>query len=113
MFTFAGRQREQGLGAYPEISLAKARALAAECRSLLDRGLDPIDAKKAATEAKKAQDSRPAFGQCATEYFATKRHGWRFPIRTRGNGFASWKPIACLFGICRSMKWTRRRSWPS
>jgi hypothetical protein len=37
-FTLAGRQREMGLGGLRTIDLAKARALAKECRTLLLEG---------------------------------------------------------------------------
>jgi integrase len=83
MFAFAGRQREQGLGSYPQVSLAKARVLAAESRSLLDAGKDPLDAKKAASAAAKAVASRPTFGACAAEYFKTKKQNWRNEAHTR------------------------------
>src|ERR1700732_3748297 len=54
------RQRDQGFGAYPAISLAKARALAALSRGLLDQGKDPLDHAKAAMAAA----ARKTFGQC-------------------------------------------------
>jgi hypothetical protein len=59
MFDIAGRQREGGLGSIATVSLAQAREKAAEWRSLLTRGADPLEAKKAATEAAAhAQDIR-------------------------------------------------------
>jgi integrase len=75
------RPREQGLGAYPKVSLAEARRKAAESRDLLDQGKDPLDEAKAALVAKKAQESRKTFGQCATSYFETKKQGWRSGAR--------------------------------
>jgi integrase len=82
MFSLAGKQREQGLGAYPAVSLAKARELAVESRSLLDKGVDPLEAKKAATEAVKAISARPTFGTCAAEYHQTKKQNWRNEAHT-------------------------------
>lgn len=37
-----GKRREMGLGAYPTVTLAKARASAAECRTAVSEGRDPI-----------------------------------------------------------------------
>jgi len=39
-------QREMGLGTYPSVSLAAARAKGANARLLLDRGVDPIEEAK-------------------------------------------------------------------
>ena len=50
-----GRARERGLGAYPALGLAKARAKAAECRELVAEGKDPIE------EARKLREI-PEFG---------------------------------------------------
>jgi Arm DNA-binding domain len=41
MYTTAGRQREAGFGSAATLSLAEARAKAAECRSMLAKGLGP------------------------------------------------------------------------
>ncbi len=38
----AGRRREAGLGPYPEVRLAQARALASECRAAVRDGRDPF-----------------------------------------------------------------------
>jgi hypothetical protein len=38
----AGKRRETGLGAYPAVSLAKARTLAGHYRALVADGRDPI-----------------------------------------------------------------------
>ena len=42
-----GRNREMGLGKYPEISLAKARELASRARAQKYEGKDPVDARAA------------------------------------------------------------------
>jgi integrase len=83
MYSLAGKQREAGLGSASKISLAEARRKAAECRSLLDKGVDPIDAAKAASAAAAPPESRKTFGQSATEYYQTKRQGWRNEAHTR------------------------------
>ncbi len=50
-FQLAGQRRDMGLGRYPEIGLADARRLAADARAKIARGVDPIDARKAAKQA--------------------------------------------------------------
>ena len=49
-FSIGGKRREMGLGPYPAVSLAAARAAAAEARSAVKSGKDPIahrDAERA------------------------------------------------------------------
>jgi integrase len=80
MFDLAGRQREGGLGSIASVSLAQAREKAAEWRALLAKGLDPLEARKAAHEAEAA---RKTFGQCAEELIKAKRSGWRNATHAR------------------------------
>jgi len=42
-FTLRGRTRDHGLGPCSSVSLAEARAKAADCRVLTVRGIDPIE----------------------------------------------------------------------
>ena len=46
MFTLAGKRREMGLGPYPAVSLARARLKAAECRTAIAEGRDPLEEKE-------------------------------------------------------------------
>src|SRR5258708_4524302 len=46
-FALAKRRREMGLGPFPAVSLAAARERAAEFRSSVKSGRDPIEARKA------------------------------------------------------------------
>lgn len=64
-----GKRREKGLGAYPAVSLAKARKRALECREAISEGRDPI------AEGRKA--SEPTFGECADKLLASMEAGWR------------------------------------
>ena len=41
-----GRKREMGLGAYPAVSLGKARLIASGCRTIVAQGRDPIIERK-------------------------------------------------------------------
>ena len=76
MYRFAGRQREMGLGSASRAgtSLARARELAAEARSALGAGLDPLEARKA---IRLASRTVPTFGECADAYVETHCKSWR------------------------------------
>lgn len=69
MWARDGKRREMGLGAYPTVSLAKARVRAADCRSAVEEGRDPI--------AEKAKEAEPTFGECADKYITTIKSEWR------------------------------------
>jgi Arm DNA-binding domain len=45
------QRRVIGLGSYPAVSLANARAKAADVHALIDKGIDPFEARKAAEQA--------------------------------------------------------------
>lgn len=75
-FERAGRRREMGLGAYPAVSLAEARRLAAECREALARGTDPLEERRA-REAPAARRVAVTFDQAAAEYIAAHESTWR------------------------------------
>lgn len=64
-----GKRKEMGLGPYPTVSLAKARALAGDCRVAVHEGRDPI--------AEKAKEAEPTFGDCADRYIASIKSEWR------------------------------------
>lgn len=63
-----GKRREMGLGAYPTVTLAKARALAANYRVDVAEGRDPI--------ALRDQTPEPAFGEAADAFIETIRSEW-------------------------------------
>ena len=73
VFRFKHLKREtmMGLGSYPEISLAEARARAAQCRQLLATGINPIEhGRMQQAEAAKgiANKALNTFGQVADQY---------------------------------------------
>jgi integrase len=79
-YRMAGRTtpRDMGLGSLESVSLADARAKAADKRKLILDGVDPIEARKrdkvaAALDASKAI----TFKECATAFIAAHREGWR------------------------------------
>jgi integrase len=61
-YQMGGKRRAQGLGSYPEIGLADARQRAAEARASVAKGVDPVEARKAAQQAQKPV---PTFGEIA------------------------------------------------
>jgi integrase len=73
-----GKTRWMGLGPYPAISLAKARELASNARTIKALGTDPLvqrDANRAA--ARLAAVKTITFKQCAESYIKAHRVGWR------------------------------------
>lgn len=78
--TDAKSRREMGLGAYPTVGLARARSKAADCRTAVDEGRDPI--------AEKAKEAEPTFGECADRFIeALSRSG-----ATRNTGTSGLTP---------------------
>jgi integrase len=61
-YQVAGVRKDKGLGAYPAVGLKDARDKAGEARKLVARGVDPIEAEKA---AKKAAKPIPTFREIA------------------------------------------------
>ena len=70
-FTINGRRREMGLGSFPDVGLADARAKASECRQQASAGIDPIEARRV------EPDAIPNFTACAARYIRAHRHGWK------------------------------------
>jgi integrase len=75
-YRHAGRRRDMGLGAYPDVSLADARRKAEEARRVLAGGVDPIAAARAAAAA---AGGIPTFREAAERYIAAHEDGWRNP----------------------------------
>jgi hypothetical protein len=73
-----GKRNEMGLGAYPTVKLAKARALAVECRQAVAEGRNPI--------AERKKDAVPSFGDCADMFLASMEGQWR-----NGKHRAQWR----------------------
>lgn len=63
-FQLNGRRRDMGLGSFPEVGVAAARAEAAASRALIAQGIDPIAARDA---AKKAARPIPTFAAIAKD----------------------------------------------
>lgn len=85
-YTFKGKTRDMGLGAYPGVSLALARKLHNEHKTILkDQKRDPIEVRDAAlveqarkdTEQKLAADRRMTFADAVGKYKARPNYGKR------------------------------------
>jgi integrase len=71
------KQRYLGLGGYPDISLSRARELAAEQRRLRAEGKDPRDHKREQAVAAKIEAAKTkTFDACAAEYIAAHKAEW-------------------------------------
>lgn len=71
------KRRDMGLGGYPEVSLADARAKARVARDRVRAGVDPIAEAQAARSAlRAAQAAAMTFRQAAELFIDTNRSGW-------------------------------------
>ena len=74
----AGRQQGMGLGSAQDVSLADARAKAADLRKLLAAGEDPNEVRRAAEQARAAAAANAlTFQQCAEAYIRAHAPSWR------------------------------------
>jgi len=73
-----GRERQMGLGALSDVTLAEARRKASVARKLLLDGIDPI-AERADTRMRARLEVQrgTTFKQCAEKYIATHEASWR------------------------------------
>ncbi len=68
IYTLKGRRPELSLGPYHAVPLAEARALAAQARELVRRGVDPVSDRKAAQKVGEGA----TFGDAADEWLEQK-----------------------------------------
>lgn len=73
-FTLAGKAHWMGLGPYPEVTVDEARKEALEARRKKRAGINPITQRKA-----EARNDSKSFQECANEYIASHRSGWKNP----------------------------------
>jgi len=83
LYRTGGRRREMGLGPLGSVSLARARELAAEARSLVAGGVDPIEARRTQPEAAKPVAPPMTFGAVADAYMRAQEASWRSPVHKR------------------------------
>lgn len=75
--TVGSRRREIGLGAFPEVTLAKAHEKARAVREQIAQGVDPVQQREAAARRLKAtQASAKTFDQCVSSYIAAHAPTW-------------------------------------
>ena len=73
-----GKTRDKGLGPYPDVSLAEARAGATNMRATLRGGVDPIESKRAAVQAIKLERAKAkTFKDCRDAFIQAHKAGWR------------------------------------
>lgn len=88
--TYGGSRRKMGLGSFPAVTLAEATEKARQIKSEIDKGLDPIQVKKA-NKSKLISDKAKSktFEECAKLFldsrtFHNKKHAkqWESTLRT-------------------------------
>lgn len=73
-----GRSREMGLGSSAVVTLGEARERAIECRRLIERGIDPIDARTQIAEQQALKRAKCVnFKDAAAAYMAAHRPSWK------------------------------------
>src|SRR4051794_13903063 len=93
------RQRDMGLGSYPEVSLAAARETARSAREQLRAGVDPIAARAAerATTARALEDAgERTFKALAERYIARHETSWK-----NDKHRAQWKATLATYAYPR------------
>ena len=76
----AGRRRDMGLGGFPEVGLAQARAKAAELREQIRAGRNPLAEVQAARSALRAAALKSmTFRQASERYIEDHRPSWSNP----------------------------------
>lgn len=72
------KRRDMGLGGFPDVPLADARAAARAARAKIRAGVDPIEEARALRSLLKAsQAAALTFEQCAGEYIKAHKSGWK------------------------------------
>lgn len=72
------RTRDMGLGGFPDVSLSEAREEAQNCRKLVRKGFDPIEARRTELRALQAETIKTmTFRQCADKYIAAHGKAWK------------------------------------
>jgi len=69
-------RRRMGLGAYPAVTLAQARERAREAHTLVDQGIDPIQARRDVVR-QAARKKSISFKDACAEYIAAREDEWK------------------------------------
>lgn len=87
------RRREMGLGSLSAVSLAQARDRAAEARTLLAHGHDPLQARDAGKAPGKT------FGECADAYIEAHKGAWKTDAQAN-----QWEQSLREYGPARELR---------
>lgn len=74
-YRFAGKEKLLSFGAYPDVSLARARELRDDAKRRLAEGIDPGELKKAA-KTQRAERAANSFEAVAREWYRKHAPGW-------------------------------------
>lgn len=74
-----GKRRDMGLGAFPVVGIADARARCMAARQLLADGADPLDARNTEKAARKVAAGILTFEQAARKVHEELKPGWKNP----------------------------------
>ena len=99
-----GRERAMTFGNADKVSLADARAKAAQARALLARGIDPLEAKQQA-KAKKA--ATVTFGEVVENTSKRIRQDGAATVRSMAGARVSWT-MRCRCSV--ASRWARSAS---
>ena len=107
-YQVAGVRKDKGLGAYPAVGLKDARDRAIDARKLVARGLDPIEADRA---ARKAAKPIPTFKEIAKLVIEERRASPSMrKSATSGSAISGLPtPARCLIASCTR---SRPSMWP-
>jgi integrase len=78
-YTASAKQRQMGLGPFPDVPLAEAREAAQRCRAAVRQGQDPIDLRRRAKLAARDAPRSPTFRAAAESYMTAHEAAWRNP----------------------------------
>ncbi|MFN3669561.1 MAG: tyrosine-type recombinase/integrase [Brevundimonas sp.] len=105
-YSFNGRERDMGLGSAALVTLAEAREAAFELRRQRQKGIDPLEARKAAeVEARRRRAEAVTFAQAVKDYLKLNRAGWRndkhaaqwaATLRTYAEPHVGERPVASI-----------------
>jgi hypothetical protein len=76
-YTADRKQRQMGLGPFPDVSLAEAREAAQRGRAAVRQGDDPIETRRKAKAAANDKSRAMTFRQVADWYVAAHETAWR------------------------------------
>ncbi|MDF3982886.1 tyrosine-type recombinase/integrase [Luteibacter sp. PPL554] len=81
-YTFEGRERRMGLGAYPEVSLQVARSLRDDARGMLRKGKDPqLESRRARSLT--GDPTWNTFEAVATQFISSRSPKWTASYRLK------------------------------